>query len=292
MKDILTITLLGTGTPVPLIERMGCSILVQAGEDSILIDCGRGAAQRINQTETHINSVTTVLLTHLHYDHYIGVPDLWLTGWLYGRTQAMSVYGPSGTTNMIHHLSKAFEIDVHIRRDLDEKFDPEGVLISGHDIVPGFIYEKSGLQIQSFEVDHHPVPDAMGYIITYGKRKVVISGDTRYMPTMASIAKEADLLIHEVAAPEAIWKRSTMIGRNPEHTKKIIDHHATPSQVGSIFAESTPRLGALYHIVGGPGAEEEISETIKKVYNGDFLIPDDLTVIEIGDEIKISKVPS
>ena len=101
MNDILNITLLGTGTPVPLIERMGCSILVQAGEESILIDCGRGAVQRINQTETHIKSVTTVLLTHLHYDHYIGVPDLWLTGWLYGRKNAMSVYGHSGTTNML-----------------------------------------------------------------------------------------------------------------------------------------------------------------------------------------------
>jgi ribonuclease Z len=292
MNDVLNITLLGTGTPVPLIERMGCSILVQAGDESILIDCGRGAAQRINQTETHIKAVTTVLLTHLHYDHYIGVPDLWLTGWLYGRTHAMSVYGPPGTTNMIRHLSKAFEVDVHIRRDLDEKFDPEGALISGNDIAPGFIYEKSGLKIQSFEVDHYPVPDAMGYIVTYGKRKVVISGDTRYMPTMASIAKGADLLIHEVAAPEAIWKRSNMIGRNPEHTKKIIDHHATPSEVGAILEKSKPRLGAFYHIVGGPGAEEEISQAIKKVYDGDFLIPDDLTAIEIGDEIKISKIPS
>jgi len=112
------------------------------------------------------------------------------------------------------------------------------------------------------------------------------------MPTMASIAKGADLLIHEVAAPDAIWKRSNMIGRNPEHTKKIIDHHATPSQVGSIFAESKPKLGAFYHIVGGPGAEEEIKETTKRVYGGDFLIPDDLTVIEIGDEIKVSKIPS
>jgi ribonuclease BN (tRNA processing enzyme) len=83
-----------------------------------------------------------------------------------------------------------------------------------------------------------------------------------------------------------------MIGRNPVHTKKIIEHHATPSQVGSIFVESKPRLGAFYHIVGGPGAEEEISQAIKKVYDGDFLIPDDLTAIEIGDEIKISKVPS
>ena len=115
---------------------------------------------------------------------------------------------------------------------------PEGAIISGDDINPGFSYEKAGLRIESFEVDHHPVPNAFGYIITYQQKKVVISGDTRYMPSMSQISKDADLLIHEVAAPEAIWKRSNMIGRDPEHTKKIIDHHATPSQVGSIFKQS------------------------------------------------------
>ena len=189
---------------------------------------------------------------------------------------------------MINNLSKAFEVDVHIRRDLDEKFDPEGAIISGDDINPGFSYEKAGLRIESFEVDHHPVPNAFGYIITYQQKKVVISGDTRYMPSMSQISKDADLLIHEVAAPEAIWKRSNMIGRDPEHTKKIIDHHATPSQVGSIFKQSNVKLGAYYHIVGGPGAEEEVLKATKKVFQGDFLIPEDLTVIEIGEEIKVS----
>ena len=244
MDNTLKITLLGTGTPVPLIDRMGCSVLIQAADQNVLIDCGRGAAQRINQTDTPLKEVFTILLTHLHYDHYIGVPDLWLTGWLYGRKVPVTVYGPPGTKSMIHNLSKAFEVDVHIRRDLDEKFDPDGAIISGDDVGPGFFYEKSRLKIESFEVDHYPVPDAMGYLITYQGKKVVISGDTRYMPSMSQISKDADLLIHEVAAPEAIWKRSNMIGRDPEHTQKIIDHHATPSQVGSIFKQSEVKLGA------------------------------------------------
>ena len=288
MDNTLKITLLGTGTPVPLIDRMGCSVLIQAADQNVLIDCGRGAAQRINQTDTPLKDVFTILLTHLHYDHYIGVPDLWLTGWLYGRKIPVTVYGPPGTKSMIHNLAKTFEVDVHIRRDLDEKFDPEGAKILGNNVGPGFSYEKSGLRIESFEVDHHPVPDAMGYIITYKEKKVIISGDTRYMPSMSQISKGADLLIHEVAAPEAIWKRSNMIGRDPEHTQKIIDHHAAPSQVGSNFKQSEVKLGAYYHIVGSPGAEEEVSKATKEVFEGNFLIPEDLTVIEIGDEIKIS----
>ena len=152
MDNILKITLLGTGTPVPLIDRMGCSVLIQAANQNILIDCGRGTAQRINQTNTPLKEVFTILLTHLHYDHYIGVPDLWLTGWLYGRKVPVSVYGPLGTKDMINNLSKAFEVDVHIRRDLDEKFDPEGAIISGDDINPGFSYEKAGLRLSLIHI--------------------------------------------------------------------------------------------------------------------------------------------
>ena len=287
MNDDLRITLLGTGTPVPLVERMGCSVLVEGGNDRLIIDCGRGAAQRINQTNVPLKEIDTVFLTHLHYDHCVGIPDLWLTGWLYGRLCPVSVFGPSGTSDMVTNLARAFQVDVHVRRDLDEKFDPQGAIITGTDTQPGFVYQKGNITVESFAVDHHPVPGAVGYVVSYGGRKAVFSGDTRYMPSMASIAKNADLLVHEVAAPGAIWKRSESIGRDPVHTRAIIDHHATPEQVADIFSEARPRLAAFYHIVGGPGAEEEVFAATKKFYDGKFLIPDDLTTITIGDEVTI-----
>jgi len=78
------VTLLGTGNPRPVMERFGPSILVEAGQEKLLFDCGRGATQRIYQVKVPFAEVNALFLTHLHSDHVVGIPDLWLTGWIYG----------------------------------------------------------------------------------------------------------------------------------------------------------------------------------------------------------------
>src|SRR5262245_63539942 len=77
----MTVTLLGTGTPNPRVERMGPSTLVEAGGQRLLFDVGRGTSIRLAQARIPAPSVTAVFLTHLHSDHTVGLPDVWLTGW-------------------------------------------------------------------------------------------------------------------------------------------------------------------------------------------------------------------
>ena len=106
----LKITFLGTGAPKPVMHRFGPSILVEAGEQKILFDAGRGALQRLTQAKVRWQEVDAVFLTHLHSDHVVGFPDLWLTGWLVspGRDRAAPVWGPSGTKEMMSHLKQAY----------------------------------------------------------------------------------------------------------------------------------------------------------------------------------------
>ena len=78
----IKVTLLGTGRPDPVVDRFGPSTLVEAGGETLLFDVGRGASQRLWQLKIPLSKVTTVFLTHLHSDHVVGLPDLWLTGWL------------------------------------------------------------------------------------------------------------------------------------------------------------------------------------------------------------------
>lgn len=59
------VTLLGTGSPTPSIERFGPSILVEAGHQRLLLDAGRGATIRLTQLGVPLGSVTAVVLTHL-----------------------------------------------------------------------------------------------------------------------------------------------------------------------------------------------------------------------------------
>jgi len=95
-EPILRVTLLGTDGPEPVMNRFGPSILVEAGDEKLLFDAGRGALQRLQQVKVHCQDVQGVFLTHLHSDHVVGLPDLWLTGWLVrpGRDVPLTCGGP------------------------------------------------------------------------------------------------------------------------------------------------------------------------------------------------------
>src|SRR5690348_8547722 len=103
----IKVTLLGTGNPRPVMTRFGPSILVEAGQEKLLFDCGRGAMQRLYQLK-HDTDITALFLTHLHSDHVVGLTDFWLTGWVMGRKEPLRLFGPDGTTDMAKHLTEAF----------------------------------------------------------------------------------------------------------------------------------------------------------------------------------------
>ena len=97
-------------------ERFGPSVLVQAGRETLLFDVGRGALQRLSQLQPPVREVRKVFLTHLHSDHIIGLPDLWLTGWLAGRPDTpLYLWGPRSSREMMKHLDRAFQYDIRIR---------------------------------------------------------------------------------------------------------------------------------------------------------------------------------
>lgn len=85
--SVLRLTFLGTGAPRPSLERYGPSILIEAGEHRIIVDAGSGMRERLFEAGGFdlITGVDHVLVTHLHFDHTISIPGLWLSGWLYGR---------------------------------------------------------------------------------------------------------------------------------------------------------------------------------------------------------------
>lgn len=143
----IKVSLLGTGTPPPAMNRFGPSILIEAGGQKFLFDAGRGALQRLTQLKVRWQDVDGVFLTHLHSDHVVGFPDLWLTGWLVnpGRDRPLPVWGPRGTKKMMSHLEQAYEFDIRIRL-YDDRASPDGVVILAEDISEGVILEKGGGQ--------------------------------------------------------------------------------------------------------------------------------------------------
>ena len=120
----IKVTLLGTGTPQPIMERFSASTLVQAGSETFLFDAGRGCLQRLLQINVSYGKIDALFLTHLHSDHTVGLPDLWLTGWLISRrTIPLNVFGPAGTNEMMNYLRKTYAFDIKMRVEDDRRVE-------------------------------------------------------------------------------------------------------------------------------------------------------------------------
>ena len=281
----MKVTLLGTGAPAPVMDRFGPSVLVEAGDQKLIFDVGRGAIQRLTQIKVKPKDITGVFFTHLHSDHVVGFPDLWLTGWVNGgRDTHVRVWGPKGTEKMMSYLEQAFDFDIKIRL-YDDHASPDGVIIEAKDIVEGIIYEKSGVGVTAFEVDHGAIKPAFGYRIDYAGHSVVLSGDTRPSENLIKYAKGTDLLIHEVVSPEA-FKRADY---SDERIKTIINHHTTPEQASNVFAKVKPKMVVFSHIVPPPSTEQDILPLVRKTYSRPVELGEDLMVINVGEKIEIRR---
>lgn len=286
------VTLLGTGAPVPSIDRFGPSILVEAGDQKILFDCGRGAAQRLWQLKIALGQVNTLFLTHLHSDHVVGIPDVWLTGWipaLYGRRAVpFQVFGPAGTKDLMQNLEKAFSWDIATRKKEKNKVD-SGALVTASDIEQGYTWEMNGVKVTPFTVRHSDFIDsALGYRIEYNGHSVILSGDTRYSENLIRFAKGADLLVHEVAAANESSMQNSLINQ-------ILGFHTSPEEAGKVFEQVKPKLAVYSHIVLltadsslSPPSVDELLERTKQVYQGPVQIGEDLLRIDIGDTVSTS----
>ena len=281
-------TLLGTGCPAAVMNRFGPSTLVEAGDQKFLFDAGRGALQRLTQLDVRWQDVQGVFLTHLHSDHVVGFPDLWLTGWLIvpGRKVPLQVRGPTGTAAMMSHLQQAFAYDVRIRTENDG-VSPEGVALAVEEIGEGVVYDKGGVKITSFEVDHAPVKPALGYRIDYSGRSIVLSGDTRVSQNLLRHAQNVDVLVHEVFAPATLQRAGVPAAR----AKSIVDYHTTPEQAGEVFARLKPKLAVYSHICMPSATEEDLVPGTRKTYTGPLELGEDLMAIDIGETIRVRKPP-
>jgi ribonuclease Z len=287
------VTLLGTGTPIPSPERFGPSTLVEAGDQTIMIDAGRGATMRMFQLGVPIGRLDALLLTHFHSDHTVGIPDLWLTGWLssyFGARQGpFNVIGPTGTEILMRHLELAYARDIEIRVE-DEKFRREDVAIAVKEFGgDGVVYETGDLRVTAFTVDHgDAIKPAYGYRIDYRGRSAVVSGDTRYNENVARYASGADLLIHEVA-----MARPELLGE--PRIQRIVNHHTSPREAGMVFTRAGPKLAAFTHLVmlasekvDAPSVEELIAAT-RETYDGPLEVGEDLMSFEIGDTVTVRR---
>lgn len=281
--DFVEVTLLGTGTPRPSIERFGSATLVNAGGQYFLFDVGRGATIRLQQIGITPNQIDKVFLTHLHSDHISGLDDLWITGWVWQRQHLLNVSGPKGTHQLVKGLRDAYAADISYRVSNVNLKDSQAK-IESVELNEGVVYKQRGVTIHAFLVEHAPVKPAFGYRIEFGDRAVVISGDTTYSENLIKHTQDADLLVHEItdAAP-------SLIKRN-KRLASIVKYHTNPEQMAAVLNKTHPRATILNHVLLFGVTEEQVISDIKSQYSGDVVMGHDLMRIGVGNSIDVQHI--
>lgn len=287
-QETLRVTLLGTGIPNPHINAFGTSTMIEAGGESVLIDCGRGTVVRMSQMGFALGHTDTVILSHFHSDHYSGLFDLLMTGTIQqpfsNRGGPLHLFGPPGVEDIAQGAWQATAPDRAIRV-ADSEIDPEHMRIIPHLYTEGIVFDRSGLKIIAIEVDHGEfIRPAYAFRVEYNGHVFVHSHDTRYNENLIAQAQGADVFVHEVGAAT----QQTLI-KNPK-AKVALDHHATPRDVGRVFAQTNPKLGMLTHLVLLPPDPMPITSVVAELaeeYQGTVLVAEDMMTIEIGRNVTV-----
>lgn len=279
--QVIKMVLLGSGGPRPEPQRAGPAVLVEAGGKTLLFDTGRNVTTRLWEAGYNPADIDLVFLTHLHSDHVVGLADLWLTGWIWQRGRPLRVLGPAGTENLTRHLAAAHVFDRQVRGAGPLGLGTDGSALSGTVLKEGVAYRRDGVTVTAFLVDHGPVSPAFGYRIDYGRRSVVISGDTRLSENLIEHSQGVDLLVHEIAAAAP-----GLAAGNPR-LARILDYHTSPAEAGEILRRTQPRLAVLTHIVVFGLEPGEVLAEVRQGYRGEVKIGRDLLWLDIGDRIEI-----
>ena len=179
---------------------------------------------------------------------------------------------------MMEHLPLAFHVDIRVRQ---KHYGPDGVKLDAHEIRQGVVFERDGIKVSAFEVDHggEELP-AFGYRIDYQGRSAVLSGDTTFNENLIHHAQGADVLVHEVTA------LAGSAAEDPKQLKRIGANHTTPEQAGEVFARVRPKLAVYNHLLlFGSARPEDLIPATRKKYDGPVIVGEDLLQIDLGTEI-------
>ena len=201
-----------------------------------------------------------------------------------GRNGPLHVHGPPG----IERIAEGAWIATGPDRDIrvaDNEIDAEHMRIIPHEYSEGVVYDRGGLVIRAIEVDHGDFIDiAYGFRVEYAGHVFVHSHDTRYNENLIAQAHGADVFVHEVAAARPEVQEAMPA------VKLVMEHHASPAEVGRVFAQTRPKLALLTHLVllkPDPVSINEVMQELAAEYDGTVMVAEDLLSIEIGRNISV-----
>ncbi len=184
------LTFLGSGDAFAGGGRFQACLHLEAdGTDPLLVDCGATALIALRRARIDPASIGHVALSHLHGDHFAGLPWLVLDGQFAKRTRPLAILGPPTTRE---RFRQAFEALYPGAADAERPFETRI-----EEFTEGVQQEFGPARITAYPVRHTPATMPHGLRVEYGGKVIAYSGDTEWTDTLPSIARGADLFVCE-----------------------------------------------------------------------------------------------
>lgn len=262
----MKIVFLGTGGTYPSKMRNVTSVAVQLPGEVVMFDCGEGTQRQLMRSSVSFMKINTILISHLHADHFLGIPGLVQSMSLNGRENDLRILGPKGTKKNVQSMLRLGYFKSGFRV-LTEDITPKSVLDFGSYAIRCVEAEHS-IPSLAYSLEENPRPGRFdlkkarklsvpegplyrrlqeGKSVKVGDRKIqpeqvlgpprpgrklVYSGDTKPSRTIVRLAKNADVLIHDCTLDSSHGKLASDFGHSTAAEAATV---AKAAKVGTLF---------------------------------------------------------
>ena len=279
----MKVTLLGTGSPLPSATCAGPSTLVQAANQNIVVDAGRGVIMRLIGAACPPPFVSAVLLTHLHSDHICDLNDIVTTRWIASPAATpLDVYGPKGTKRMVDGLIDMLALDEGYRMEHnDDHRAGIGMKVNVIEVEAGESFSIGDVRISVHATDHRPVAPTVGYRFESDGVVAALAGDTIPCAELDEMCADADIYVQTVIREDLVRTFAPLVPTG-ERFLDILDYHSTVQQAAQTAARANVKTLLLTHFVPAiqPGQEAEWHAMAAEHFSGEIVIGPDLTAVE------------
>lgn len=251
----MEVTFLGTGSPVPVLERAGLSTTLELNGERLLVDCGPGTVYRLIENDINPGDIEHMLFTHQHMDHNAAFFHFAIAGWSVGGRDSMTVYGPENTQDLLDALELVYDEDIEYRKRVG--YSGEGIEdIAFVQTTDSFDTEISDFRITACPVEHSIETYAYRFDDRHSDTAIVISADTKQLPRLAEFSSGADVLVHEacIAPVDATCSDDVMWPQfaermNEDKRARLAAVHSEAREAGEIAQRAGVETLVLNHLL-------------------------------------------
>jgi ribonuclease BN (tRNA processing enzyme) len=183
------VTFLGSGDAFAGGGRFQACLHLDGGAEPLLLDCGATTLIALKRAAIDPASIGSVALSHLHGDHFAGLPWLILDGRFAKRTKPLVIAGPESVQNRVE---RTFEALYPGATEAERPFETRFI-----ELKPRAPCELGPANVTPYPVRHDSGAPSYALRVEYAGRVIAYSGDTEWTDTLVEVAKGADLFVCE-----------------------------------------------------------------------------------------------